>query len=133
MKNRKRLVVLFILCLLVASLPIGPAVAIEPRESPVFESGYVMIDSSLFTEFGAATHKVCKSIYVSSCTLQEMNSAGAVVSSTSLTPPTTKAQNASDFTAWATYSGTSGKRYRIKAVFYADGYTITRYSNTITY
>lgn len=51
----------------------------------------------------------------------------------SLSSEYTIATNTSNYTAWATYSGTKGKQYRIMAVFVADGYTITRYSNTVTY
>lgn len=124
------LCVLTFICLLATSLA---SAEISPYASPVFESGYVVTGNNLFTEFGASAHKICKKIYISSCTLQEMNSKGEVVSSTKLTPPSTIATNTSNYTAWATYSGTKGKQYRIMAVFVADGYTITRYPNTVTY
>lgn len=133
MKNKNRFLAVCIACVLVLSLTWTVAYALELRASPVFESGYVMTGRDLFTEFGASAHKICKEIYVSSCTLQEMDSNGNVIASTSLTPPSDVAKDMSNFTAWATYSGTSGKRYRIKAVFTADGYTITRYSKIVTY
>ncbi len=105
----------------------------DQQASPVFDSGYVMIGSDLFAEFGASALVQCSSIYVSSCSLQEMNG-NTVVRTITLTPPSTRVTNAYDFTAWKSYagSGTSGKRYRIKAVFYGNGYTITRYSNIVT-
>lgn len=103
------------------------------QASPVFDSGYVMIGSDLFAEFGASAIVQCSSIYVSSCSLQEMNGS-TVVRTISLDPPSTRVTNSSNFTAWKSYagSGTSGKRYRIKAIFYGNGYTITRYSNIVT-
>ena len=109
------------------------AYALEGRASPVFESGYVITDSSLYTEFGAATKKDVKNLYVSSVTLQEMDGNGNVLSSKALAAPTEKVHDNCDITVWKTYSATSGKKYRIKAVFYADGYYITRYSNIVTY
>ena len=112
---------------------IVPAYALEGRASPVFESGYVITDSSLYTEFGASTQKDVKNLYVSSVTLQEMDRKGNVLSSKALAAPTEKVHDNCDITVWKTYSATSGKKYRIKAVFYADGYYITRYSNIVTY
>ena len=109
------------------------AYASEDRASPIFESGYVITGSDLYTEFGASTKKNVSNLYVSSVQLQEMDQNNAVVSSKSVTAPSYKVQNDSNYTAWKTYTGTSGKRYRVKAVFYADGYYITRYSNIVTY
>ena len=109
------------------------ACASEDRASPIFESGYVITGSDLYTEFGASTKKNVSNLYVSSVQLQEMDRNDTVVSSKSVTVPSYKVQNDSNYTAWKTYSGTSGKRYRVKAVFYADGYYITRYSNIVIY
>lgn len=133
MKRNKILAAISFLCLFTLLLPVGFASATVFRASKVFESGYVITGSDLYTEFGASTRKEYPVIYVSSCTLQEMDDNDKVVASTKLTPPSDKAENASDFVAWKTYSGTSGKKYRIKAVFSAGGETITRYSTTVVY
>lgn len=109
------------------------AIAIQSHASEVFESAYVMTGSDLFTEFGVSAKHDCPSIYVQSCYLQEMNSSGKVIASTRLTPPPDKSTNYSEFTAWAQYSGVKGKRYRIKAVFYAEGETMTCYSTIVTH
>ena len=131
MKTKKIMVVLSVLCLL--TLFVGSIAVAAERASEVFESAYVMTGSDLYTEFGASTRRNVPSIYVSSCTLQEMDKNDKVVASKSLTPPSDKAVNASDFVAWKTFSGTSGKRYRIKAVFSAGGETMTCYSTIVEY
>ena len=64
------------LSFLLLFINIVSAYALEGRASPVFESGYVITDSSLYTEFGAATKKDVKNLYVSSVTLQEMDGNG---------------------------------------------------------
>ena len=48
------------LSFLLLLINIVSAYALEGRASPVFESGYVITDSSLYTEFGAATKKMSK-------------------------------------------------------------------------
>lgn len=135
MKNiTHRNVVLTIVLILAALLASIPSASAQIDASEVFESGYVMLGSDLFVQFGAATRFDCKKIYVSSCTLQEMDSNDNVVSTTNLTPPST-AVKGNTFTAFADYGskGTSGKRYRIQAVFNADGATITRTSVTVSF
>lgn len=124
--------VVAICCAMLLLMGTTTALAIETRASEMFCETYVMVNSQLSVEFGASTYKNAKALYVSSCTLQEMNSNNQVIASTSLTPPDTTVNNGSDYTATANYSGTSGKRYRIKAVFYADGYTVTSYSRIVT-
>lgn len=131
MKTRKAMAVLSILCLI--TLFFGGIAVADARASKAFESGYVMTGSYLYTEFGASSRNNYPSIYVSSCTLQEMDANDKVVSSKSLTPPSDKAEDASDFVAWKTYSGTKGKRYRIKAVFSAGGEAMTCYSTIVEY
>ena len=86
----------------------------KPRGFPF--AVLVLVNSQLSVEFGASTYKNAKALYVSSCTLQEMNSNNQVIASTSLTPPDTTVNNGSDYTATANYSGTSGKRYTGKYV-----------------
>ena len=127
-----RLALAFVLAL-TAFMAFSLSAIAQIDASQVFESGYVMLDTDLFVEFGAATRYSCDEIYVSSCKLQEMDSSGNVVSSKSLTAPSTVVKG-STFTAFGDYGGkgTSGKRYRVQAVFYADGATITRTSGTVT-
>lgn len=132
MKHSKLVASISALCLLMIIFSASYAVAVEGRASEVFESAYVVMGSDYFTEFGVSAQYNCPSIYVSSCALQEMDSKGKVIATTKLTPPSDKAKNTSNFTAWKTYSGTKGKRYRIKAVFYADGETMTCYSTIVT-
>lgn len=132
MKLNRTFRALSICCITIMLLGVAAASATEYRASDMFESTFVITGSDLYTEFGASTRRNAESIYVSSCTLEEMDSRGQVVTSTELTPPSKIATNTSNFGADATYSGTSGKRYRIKAVFYADGYTVTSYSKIVT-
>lgn len=120
---------------LIGLLGCSPSAAAQIRASRVFEGGYVMADTSLYVEFGASAHIYCEKIYVSSCTLQEVDVEGNVISSKALTPPSTVAKNAFEFTASASYKdkGVSGKSYQVKAVFWAEGETITRTSVPVTF
>lgn len=131
MKTKNMYRILAICCALLVTMGTTTALAIESRASEMFNETYVMVNSKLETEFGAGTKKIAKSIYVSSCILQELDKNNRVIASTNLTPPDKVVNNGSDYTATAKYSGISGKRYRIKAVFYADGYTVTSYSRIL--
>jgi hypothetical protein len=84
--------------------------------------------------FSATTLMTCESISVTSCILQVKS--GTTWSNVgSVTPPSTVAQNTTIYGAIKSYASscTSGNTYRLKAVFTADGHSLTTYSNEATY
>lgn len=136
---KKNFILCFISLILGVILLMSPLNSIAeiavPYASPVFSSGGVSISTSIATTFLASTNKICDSIYVSSCTLQRKNSNGMWVFDATLPPPSYVAYDESEYFAYTSYASycTTGNTYRIKAVFYAEGYTITRYSNAVDY
>lgn len=105
MKTKNMYRILAICCALLVMMGTTTALAIESRASEMFNETYVMVNSKLETEFGAGTKKIAKSIYVSSCILQELDKNNRVIASTNLTPPDKVVNNGSDYTATAKYSG----------------------------
>lgn len=101
--------------------------------NPVFISGGVICDSTMYTEFSASTKVASASIYVSSCSLQKKNGSNWEHVK-SLTAPSKIAINAKELKAYADYNGECGSgTYRIKAVFTAGEATMTCYSNQRTF
>lgn len=107
--------------------------AVEPRAHDTFQKATVALTSSKIVMFSATTVVEAASIQVTSCTLQKK--AGTVwVFSGALTPPSYIASNANTYGASVDYSSSiSTGTYRIKAVFSADGETITSTSNEKTF
>lgn len=132
--NMKRKISGFLSMLLLLNALFGTIAVAETRESVAFKITSIALTTGLYAEFRATTNRPCSTIKVSSCVLQEMNGS-TVVSSKSLSAPGPNATNSSTLNAYADYSakGTHGKSYRIKATFWADGYTVTAYSRIVNY
>jgi len=98
-----------------------------------FKSSSVSLNSSGTATFSAATRIKCNSIKVNSSTLQ-VKSGSSWSDAKALTVPAA-ATNCSSYQKTKSYGSdmTSGKTYRIKAVFNADGETVTCYSGEISY
>lgn len=130
---KKIAAMLLTILLVLSTLFAVPSIA-EERASVAFKMTSIALTTSLYAEFRATTNRDYSTIKVSSCILQEMDG-DDVVDSITLTPPSTTATNTDLFVASADYEseGTSGKSYRIKAVFWADGYTVTGYSRVIDF
>lgn len=130
----KRKLSFFLLMLLLLNVLFGTMAVAESRESQAFKATTIALTTSLFAEFRATTNRNYSTIKVSSCSLQEMNGS-TVVSSITLQVPQATATNTDSFNTTKDYSqnGTHGKSYRIKATFWADGYTVTAYSRIINY
>lgn len=103
-----------------------------PLSSDVFITASVSLSASGTTIFSANVRHPC-TISVSRCTLQKQEN-GRWVYAASLTPPLSKT-NTSVYSAVKDYSASMahGTTYRIVATFEADGDTITKTSNSMTY
>lgn len=123
-----------ILLALLLSTIVGNCAIAESRASDAFKVTTIALTKNLYAEFRATTRRDYNEIKISSVTLQEMDG-NKVVDSKTLTAPSTTATDTDMFVASADYQseGTSGKSYRIKATFWADGYTVTGYSRTIDF
>lgn len=91
---------------------------------PLIQGGY--------TVFSAFTTYIADRIAVASCSLQVENG-DSWETIQYLNPPGYVAMNTVTYSAEKTFSLNceSGKNYRIKAVFSADGHTVVRYSNEL--
>ena len=133
-RNLKRITGLLLCLMMLLSIVHATAAIVTPMADPVFARTSVSINSSMSSTFSATTQLVCDSISVTSCTLQVKN--GSTWSNVgSVTPPSTEAKNTTVYVAVKSYSSscTSGKTYRLVAVFTADGHSLTSYSNQVTY
>lgn len=112
----------------------GSAVAqIVLFSNSTFRAYSVSLNSSGKATFSATTTKTCASIKVSSCTLQ-VKSGSDWTDSKTLTAPAGVTDCSSIYVTKSYASDlTSGKTYRLKAVFNADGGTVTCYSGEISY
>ena len=127
--KRKTIFIGTLLSIMLCIIPLASMASIQANA--VFNGASVGLTSSMYATFDAYTKYTCSKIWVSSCTLQRMDDDGNVISSTSLTPPSTSYTNSADFSAEKSYSdkGTSGYKYRLKVVFKAT-YNSTTYSTT---
>jgi hypothetical protein len=134
MGNRKKYLG-FLLCLILLSFIVqATAATFTPMADSVFSRTSVSVNTSMSATFSATAQLVCESISVTSCTLQVKN--GSTWSNVgSVTPPSAVAENTTVYGAVKGYSSycTSGKTYRLKAVFTADGHSLTSYSNEAAY
>lgn len=122
------------LVLLAISLAqIQASAEIIPLTSENFRDAKIYLYSSGQTMFTATLRVQCATISVTNCTLQKLEN-GKWVYAASLTPPPSKT-NAMVYSAVKDYSASMahGTTYRIVATFQADGDTITKTSNAITY
>ena len=101
--------------------------------SSTFKSSAVTLNSSGTATFSATATKKCNLIKVDSCTLQIKIGISWVDAKALATP--VSATNCYTYQKTKSYGSemTSGKTYRIKAVFNADGETVTCYSSGMTY
>lgn len=116
--------------LLVAIISIASA---DMLSDPVFDSASTNLNSTKIAVFNAATISPAENIKITKVRLYQK--VGTVwYYAGSLPVPTTEATNAYTFSAnydYSSYIGTG--TYRLYTTFCADGYSISRYSNTRTY
>lgn len=101
-----------------------------PRADAVFSSTEISLSTKMNASFTAQTKVKASEIKVT-----EIKDGSKWVDDGDLPPPSKNATDTTRYTASKDYSGdcTSGNTYRIKAVFDADGHTITAYSNSVNY
>lgn len=106
----------------------GHSDSVEPKANTAFSSTEVALSSSMYADFFALTTKSYSKITVS-VTLQRKEGSSWVYDR-SLPAPVFPSSNTNTWAVSKDYSsyGTSGKTYRIKAVFNAEGVTATAYS-----
>lgn len=109
------------------------AITLVPFANAMFKSASVTMKSSGAATFRATTDKIVNSLSVASVTLQ-VKSESSWNTDTSLTEPSTVASNTNTYSSTANYSSElkSGRTYRLKANFNADGNSITKYSSEVT-
>ena len=124
---------LFTICIVLVLVTLFSIAIAETLSDPVFEMAVVTLKASKTASFSAITFTNQSSIKVTAVELERYNGS-SWESHAILQAPTDEATNTDLYGANKDYSGniTSGK-FRLKATFYADGYTITRYSNARTY
>jgi hypothetical protein len=130
----KQAVTLLVTILLLVSTLICSASAaeVQPQANLYFASASVAFDTRGYTVFSAFTTYVADRIAVASCSLQ-VEDGDSWETIQYLNPPGYVAMNTVTYSAEKTFSLNceSGKNYRIKAVFSADGHTVVRYSNEL--
>lgn len=129
-----KLIALILAAIMILSLMSVLAIAqeVEPYANLYFADASVAFDTRDYTVFSAFTTYVADRIAVASCSLQvEDGSFREMIQY--LNPPGYVAMNTVTYSAEKTFSLNceSGKNYRIKAVFSADGHTVVRYSNEL--
>lgn len=134
--NRKQnflLITLSLMLIFSFSVVSVQATEIRPFASTAFKKSSISLSTSGNATFSATVDIICDSISVSGCTLQQ-KSGTKWVDAKSLTPPDSMS-NTFVYSKSKDYSSsmTSGKTYRIKATFNADGTTLTKYSGSINY
>lgn len=106
---------------------------IMPYADSYFDSITINLTSKKYVAYQATAKEEHKEIKVTSCTLQK-KSGTRWTDVGSLDAPTDVANNTRVYDATMDYSDDIGTgTYRIKATFYADGYTVSRTSNERTY
>ena len=129
----KRTFLLTLCILLLFNTVICVAEEMEARASSVLISGSVICTSTMYTQFSASLKIECETIYVSSVVLQK-KSGSSWQTIKSLTAPSDIVSNDKQFRAYANYNDSyESGIYRLKAVFNADGYEKTYYSNQVTF
>ena len=110
------------------------AAMVTPYADTIFSSARVSLSTKMNASFTAQTKAMQSEIKVTECVLQVKNGTDWN-ESTTLIAPSKVATNTSRYSAAKDYSSncSSGNTYRIKAVFDADGYTKTVYSNSVSY
>lgn len=127
----KKISVVIALTLVLAILA-GTATS-EILSDSVFEMATVSLSASKVATFSAITFSFHDSIKVTEVKLQQyIGSTWSTIAT--LEAPADEATNVDLYGATKNYSGSIGTgKVRLKVTFYADGHTITRYSNQRTY
>lgn len=121
---------------ILAAIMLGSAFAgeLQPYANYYYSDASVAFNSKGKAVFSAITTFKFSELSVTSCTLQ-VKEGNTWTHDATLTPPSHVAKDRFSYSAEKTYSlsCTSGKTYRLKAVFNADGHTITKYSNEVKF
>ena len=130
----KRVMVSIISLVFVLSIVCVATAEMQPFANQYFYEASVAFNNQGKSVFTATTTFQFNNLSVTSCVLQ-MKSGNTWINSQTLTPPSTTASQRYTYSAEKTYSlnCVSGKTYRLKAIFNADGHTITRYSNEVRF
>ena len=128
----KRVSVSIVLLVFVLSIFGVAAAEMQPFANQYFYEASVALNNQGKSVFTATTTFQFNNLSVTSCVLQ-VKSGNTWINCQTLTPPSTVASLRYTYSAEKTYSlnCVSGKIYRLKAIFDADGHTITRYSNEV--
>lgn len=106
------------------------ASGVMPIADTEFAANTVFLKTSKEVTFRATTYDEKTTLAVTSCTLERKNDDGTWSTVCSLPAPGTVAQNDFSFFITVDYSSYIGSgTYRIKAIFSADGHTVTVRSN----
>ena len=126
----KRISVCMLALIMIVTLTCSAgAVEIQPFANEYYASASVAFNDEGETVFSALTTFQFNTLSVTSCVLQIKNGS-SWSTSVVLTPPAHIARNRYSYLAQVNYADSCepGNIYRIKAVFDADGHTITKYS-----
>lgn len=129
---RRSLAFSFILILLTCNT--AWAKTIMPIADTEFDVTTVFLKSSKEVTFRATTYDEKTALAITTCTLERKNDDGTWSTVRSLPAPGTVARNDFSFLVTVDYSSYIGSgTYRIKAIFSADGHTVTVRSNERTF
>lgn len=122
--------------LVLTTMTLCPALAYNSQinANQYYAEASVALNSSGKAVFSALTTFQFSELSVTSCSLQ-VKEGGVWKDDVTLTPPSYVAKNRYTYSAEKTYSlnCTSGKTYRFKATYNADGHTITKCSNEVKF
>ena len=100
----------------------------------IFNSASVTLSSNKKAVFSAETRSEKNTIKITQVVLQEQNSDGNWVFVCNLTRPTYESHNNIYYGTSKYYTSSIGTgTFRLYVTFWADGYTVSRYSNSKTY
>lgn len=129
--NKLRVISMLLLLLIVVSNTAGAEIV--PRADLYFDSATAFLAADKRVVFDCTTYDVYRQIRITSVWLeQEID--GEWVYAKALTPPSTIAENTISYVAVSSYSGDIGTgTFRVGFTVDADGYAISRYSNSRTF
>lgn len=123
------LLVTFVMCVGLVAY----AQSVSPQADTEFMSATVNLTSKKGVVYSCTTYYEKKSLSVSSCWLERQVN-GVWSYAGSLSKPSTGNTNAQSLSRSMDYSSSIGSgTFRVAGTFNADGYEITRYSNTRTF
>lgn len=131
--GRKAFVCLVLAFLILLTLSAGLAESLLPYADSVFDSATVSLKSTKKVKYDCATYGTKEVLSVVACWLEEQESDGTWSEVCNLSCPSA-GSNTFSYTREMDYSSIIGSgTFRIGATFNADGYRITRYSNSRTF